>query len=578
MTRKVATSARLARIEKMFQKALAQRRREKIKEEKPSILEWVEENLWISPKSGGLIRFKANKYQKHFFDYVQTCLDKQRPIRLVILKSRQLGISTAVEAFLFYMSYHYPMTNSLVLAHRRDSARKLFLMVKRFYHNLPIWAKKPLHGGKPYKDGLEYAAPHSSHYHVLTAGGDEIGRGWTLQFVHASEVAFYNDPEGVMTALSQCIPKPTETSLSAFILESTANGQNLFQQYWDLAQNPESGWVPLFYSWKDDPDCKIDLPSLVKISWDKDEIEFMTEHDLTPQQMLWARNIREDQCLGSWARFNQEYPVSPPLAFVSTGWPVFRQNVILRLLADAQNNKPIFEGQIEFLNSTQPIPQLVEMKNGPLCIWEYPQKDEEYVLGVDTAEGIGSDYSEIVVLRRNRPMVVAHYRDNKVQPQEFGVKVWLLGAYYYWGLLGVERNTVGQVVLGVLEHGHGDRSKFPNMTRYPHLYYETRADIKSPAESERLGFQTSRKTKGSAIARLAELISDDELIVYSIPLLNQLRGFMWQPETKKFIQRTKDEVSELYNDDGIMALAIANEMRVYQFGQRFMPKIMRGDW
>jgi hypothetical protein len=311
---------------------------------------------------------------------------------------------------------------------------------------------------------------------------------------------------------------------------------------------------------------------------DKEEIEFKRDYDLTDGQVRWARQIREDQCLNSWARFHQEYPVSPAVAFTSTGYPVFRQSVIQELTDALPEHQPIFVGNIEFMSSDKPKPLLIDHPLGPLTIWEHPHKDYEYMLGVDTAEGLGSDYSEVVVIRREDTMVVAHWRDNRTQPQEFGVKVWLLGAYYFWALAGVERNTVGQVVLGVLEHGHGDRQKFPHMDRYPQLYYETRTDQKSPTESERLGFQTSRKSKGTAIARLAELVSDGNLKVYSVPLLNQLRGFSWNPEHKKYVQQFKDELSELYADDGIMALAIANEMRLHQWSQRFIPKALRGDF
>jgi len=571
------TPQRLAKIEKMFEDVVRARRRQD-QEQQPTILEWVEENLWISPKHGGLIQFVANRYQRDFFNYVQSCLDNHRPIRIVILKSRQLGISTAVEALLFYLTYWYTMTNALVVAHRKDSARKLYLMVKRFYQGLPSRKRRPLQGGRPHRDDLEYAPPHSSHYHVLTAGGDEIGRGWTLQFVHASEVAFYTDAEGIMTALGQAVPKPSETSFSCFILESTANGLNLFKNYWDLAQDKHSDWTPIFYSWRDDPECIISIGPRDVFTLDKEEDAFRREHGLSLPQMRWARQIREDQCLGSWARFNQEYPVNPVVAFTSTGWPVFRQSSLNKILQGASGVEPVFTGDIEFLASDEPHPLLVEGQHGPLTIWEIPRKEDDYFLGVDTSEGIGSDYSEIVVLRKRNPCVVAHYRSNRIQPQEFGVRVWLLGQYYLWALVGVERNTIGQVVLGVLEHGHGDRHKFPLMARYPHLYYDTRMDTKRPEETDRLGFRTSRASKGAAIARLAELIADEDLVVYSIPIIHQLLGFTWNPETRRYHQLHKDIVSELYNDDGIMALAIANEMRLHQFEQRFMPRAKRGDF
>lgn len=578
MTKKqIVNYQTLARIEKLFQQAM-EKRNKLDGDDIPSLTEWVTENLKLKPKHGGLEDFVPNQYQLDLFKKFENYLALRKPIRLVILKSRQLGVSTAVEALLFYLTYFYPLTTALVIAHRRDSARQLFLMVKRFYTHLPVWRKKSLQGGRPHRDDLEYAAPHSSQYHVLTAGSEEVGRGWTLQFVHASEVAFYVDPETSLTALSQAIPKPSETSFSAFILESTANGQNLFKDYWELSQDPASDWEGVFYSWKDDRDCIIPIGTKEFFVLDKEEIAFQVEHGLTLQQMRWARQIREDQCQGSWGKFLQEYPVSPSVAFVSTGYPIFRQTVLEQLIDESKDNPAVFNGTIEFLASDQPHPLLVEQKHGPLSIWEQPRQECDYIMGVDTAEGIGSDYSEAIVMRRQEPMVVAQFRSNRVPPMEFAVRVWLLGAYYWFPLLGCESNTVGGVVLAVLEHGHGDKDKFPNLTRYPRLYYDVRSNVKTPSESQRLGFLTSARTKGPMISRLGELIADNGLKIYSIPLLSQLKGFTWEPEGKKFVQQQKDGLSGLYHDDGIVATAICNEMRLTIFQNRFIPQAQRSSW
>ena len=575
--RQIVNTQTLKRIEKLFQAALDKRDRLD-GDEIPSLTEWVTTNLKIKPKHGGVEDFIPKPEQLHLFSILEDCLKKHKPIRLVILKSRQLGMSTAAEAFLFYLTYFWPSTTALVIAHRRDSARQLFLMVKRFYTNLAAWRRKPLSGGRPHRDDLEYEAPHSSQYHVMTAGSEEVGRGWTLQFVHASEMAFWLDPEVSLTALSQAIPKPSETSFSAFIIESTANGQNLFKQYWDLAQDPHSDWTPLFYSWVNDPSCTIPIGPKETFVLDKEEQAFQQEHSLSLPQMRWCRQIREDQCHGSWARFNQEYPVSPAVAFVSTGFPVFRQKILADMAREAKDNPPVFVGQIEFLSSSEPHPILVEMAYGPLQIWEQPDPGHEYFLGVDCSEGIGSDFNEVIVLSKGGEdiVVAAQYRDNLIQPQEFAVKVWLLGAYYYFGLLGVENNNIGSVVLGVLEHGDGD--KFGRLTRYPRLYFETRKDIKNPMETQRMGFRTGSKSKRPAISKLAELLADGDLRIYSTSLINQMIGFTWRPENKDFAQQTKDPISELYNDDGIMACAIANEMRVFAFGQKFLPQAQRSDW
>ena len=579
MDRSIINDWTLKRLDALADIALETQQKSGIKKEKLNIAEWCSKYLWIKPERGGIIRFEPNQFQMQFFDYCQKQFKKKLPIRLVLLKSRQLGLSTAVEAFFFYLLVHFPNTSALIVAHKREDARNIFRMMRRYYAHLSKDMRIPLVGGRPNKDNLEFSEPHSSTCSVFTAGGEEIGRSWSIQFAHLSEMAYYESQESVMTSINQAVAKSSSTWFSASIVESTANGLNLFHHYWQLAQDPDSIWHPMFFTWKDDLNCAIEIGQGEDFTLDKEEIDYQREHSLTLEQMKWAREMRRDQCHNSWAKFNQEYPVTPGLAFISTGYHVFNLTALSKMSEAAQDNPAVTIGDIGFMSTTQPIPKINEAEYGPLKIWEHPKKDREYVLGVDVAEGIGADYSEIVVIQKEPVIkVVAHYRDNTIKPQDFGVKCWLLGAYYYYGLLGIERNSVGMVVLGVVEHGHGDRIKFPQFQRYPHLYYDTRLDSKTVDESDKLGFRTSKQSKKTAISNLSELINDSDLVCYSVPILNQLQGFTWDPQSKGYSQSTKDDFSELYNDDSIIALAIANEMRLFSFGQRFVPRIARGDW
>lgn len=539
---------------------------------------WIQKNLWIKPKGGGLQRFILNRFQKRLLAALVKNFKQKKPVRFIVLKSRQVGISTLVEAFMFYLLTKYPSTTGLVLAHRNDSTRNVFTIARRFWQNLSKEEKIPLEGGRPAKDHIEFMPPHSSAFWVMTAGGDEIGRSWTLNFVHCSEMAFFPNPELTLTSLNQAVPKPSETWFSMYVIESTANGLNLFKTYWDLAKTEESDWEGFFFSWVDDPACSLELPPGQELKKSKTEIEFQLKHKWTDGQLLWARKTCQDQCHGSWPKFFQEYPPDEHTAFISTGFNVFDPETIGNMKDVAAKTPSIFTGEIKFLSATEPYPKLVESPMGSLTIWEKPDTNEEYVLGVDCSEGIGADYSEIVVLSTRKVKVVAHYRNNRIKPQDFGIVCWLLGAHYYYGLLGVERNAVGLVILAVVEHGHGDRQKYPQLRRYPNLYYETPLDKKTVEEGNRLGFNTSRTSKKNAIVRLGELISDRDIEIYSIPLLTQLEGLIWSPKDDNYMQENKDPVSELYNDDGVMSLSIANAMRAYNFGRGFCPKPTREDF
>ena len=531
---------------------------------KQSLIKWIENNLKIRPKSGGLEPFKPNKFQKRVVAHVVKQFNLKKPVRIIVLKSRQLGISTVIQAIILYFVHHYPEIKAAVVAHRKDSAEEIFMMTRRFLDNLPDHETKPLVGGRTHKNKLVYAGPHNSQYRVLTAGADEIGRGETIQFVHASEEAFYRDPEIVLTGLSQAVPKLTDTWFSIFAKESTANGRNRFKSDWDQAASPDSIWKRFFISWKDDPESRIPAPANFKK--DSAEEEYAQAHNLDDQQILWARNTRMNECGGSWEKFHQEYPVSPQLAFQYSGWPVFDQGILEELVLLSEERDAVFRGDIRFKSTTYPIVELIKQPIGPLTIWEHSNAEYEYVLGADPAHGIGADYSEIVVLKKDPVVVVAHWRSNLVPPTEFGIRCWQLGAYYGFGLLGIERNSVGLSTLGVVERGLKD---YPQMMKYPNIYYETKIDRKTLEETQQLGFNTSRKTKENAINRLAELVRSGDVDIPSYPLLYQMQGFQWEPEQKKFKQDNIDPVSELPNDDGIIAAALANEMRLHGMFSRW---------
>ena len=260
------------------------------------MVRWIEDNLVIKPKKGGLQPFRLNRFQKILIAKIVKYLREGKPIRLIILKSRQLGISTLVEAVIFYLLHQYPSTTGFVVAHRKDSATNIFNMMKRFWHNMEREIRKPLERGRPNRDNFQFEPPHSSQCVVATAGGEEVGRGWTINFVHVSELAFYNDAETTMTALNQAVPNATETSFSFYIIESTANGLNMFKDYWDSAHSQDSEWEPIFFSWCDDPLARIDPAPGQQIIWTPEEETLRTTYNLSDGQMLWARHIWKNKC------------------------------------------------------------------------------------------------------------------------------------------------------------------------------------------------------------------------------------------------------------------------------------------
>ena len=193
---------------------------------------WYMENfLKIRDKKSNLISFTANNAQRKFNEIVDADTKNKKPHRYIILKARQLGMSTFTEGYIFHDTITRPLVNSLIIAHEEKATTNLFNMSKLFYDELPM-ALKPMtkyNNGKelifenPTNDAEEKLRNPGlrSKITLATAGTSDTGRSGTFHNVHVSEIAFFPNPENTMLALMQCVPDEPNTFVC---LESTANG------------------------------------------------------------------------------------------------------------------------------------------------------------------------------------------------------------------------------------------------------------------------------------------------------------------------------------------------------------------
>jgi hypothetical protein len=520
------------------------------------------ENLTVINKHGEQTSLIMNRSQEMVFHKLLETREKKIPGRFICCKSRQLGISTLIEAFIFALITRFAHRSALVAAHSLESAHMIFSMTRRFHRFLPRGLALPL--ARNTLRCIEYPEPHASRLQIDSAGNKNLGRGGTLHYVHASEVAFWEQPEIPVLAINQSVPRVWDTLV---FWESTANGiQNLFHRTWIAAERGESDMEPIFLSWKGFPEYSLPVAAPEDLSLTRDEEEYARSFDLSPGQIKWARYTRINQCHNSWDKFHQEYPISADKAFIFTGMPWFDQDVMRELL-DRMRCIAAKRGHLTFSEDRSSVPVFVEDPNGPLEVWKQPDPDLSYSLGMDVGEGVGADYTVIQVICNQTREVVARYRSNRVRAETAGLDAYLLGSYYLFGLLGIERNGPGLASLAVCERGLSD---YPHMTGYPNLYYHTYTDRKIPEETRRLGWVTNRITKEAMLSRLAETIQSRGLSIFGKTTLLEMQGFVWDAERRSFRQNYKAADAKLAHDDEIMALAIANEMRSHTWENRYI--------
>ena len=528
----------------------------------------MEQTLKIRPAKGGLENFRLRPFQKTLSMLVSMLWAADIPIRLIILKSRQLGVTTYLQGLIHDLTRRMRGISARTIAHQRMFARKIHEKQKHFYHHCPPEMRRELETGKVGRDRLKYTLPHDSDIATYTAGSSDIGRSDTTILDHWTEFAFWDNAIERYNDLIQSIH---DIPGNAIFIESTANGKNFFHKLWEDAHRIEADgemnlWIPVFISWLEDPEAWMEFASekhkqRFVDSYTDEERKYAEKWNLEPERMKWVRAKIRNKCAGSWDKFNQEYPIDPTVAFLFSGWPWFNLSIIERMMSNIQ--APVFRGDIAWAGKTGTKTRLVEGDYGPLTLWEKePDPTADYFLGVDTAEGIGADFSEVVVLKDNY-RVVGHYRTNDEQngkPAKVGLRATQIGALFNWGLLGIESNSSGGTALEVAYRGH---SKHHNLKSYPNLYFHVHRDRKVAEESERMGWPTSQRTKKQMLEHLQESLIEDPWDVNSFPLLSQMNNFTWDPKKKTWGMGVEpDPLSGLVNDDSIIAFAIAHEMKL----------------
>jgi hypothetical protein len=261
----------------------------------------IRPHLKILTKDVQLVPFVPNRAQAHFLEH--------RTGRDLILKARQLGISTAIQADYFTTAITQTSLQA-TLAHDNPTTQKLRRMAKRFHKELPDHLR-PQRG---YDNATTTTYPATnSEVTIATAGGLEVGRGGTYTHVHGSEVAFWDDAEAIMTGLMQGVP--TDGMIA---LESTPNGaQGWFYERCMEALDGDTTWTLHFFPWWHDDGYTLSVEE--PLSYDDDEARLVEAHGLTAGQIAWRRAKQKE--LGRL--FAQEYPEDARSCFLLSGESYF---------------------------------------------------------------------------------------------------------------------------------------------------------------------------------------------------------------------------------------------------------------
>ncbi len=468
---------------------------------KPKLELWpLLEQLTIKTKSAKMLRFDRNApfawAQRQFVAEVERQYNAGLPVRIIVLKGRQIGISTVTEAILFIWCFLHPSTNSLVLSKDQESSDYLFGMTKRF------WEKSPFNGIYETKYDrvgyIEWEKPIGSTMTTSTAGKDDPGRGMTLQAVHSSECAFWQDADDISASIGEAVPHEHGT---IWVLESTAQGVGgYFHDEWMKAIDPsgtKSSFHPFFFEWWKHDEYEIKGTHLKYRDLDDEERELLDRFpEMTLPKLAWRR--RKIASYNNPEKFKEEYPCSMEEAFLSTGSNLFNLPKLAKMYQPDVDYEQGYlfnnDGRLEFMPTDE----------GHLFIYQHPDPRgrRRYVVACDPTYTIEGDPCCIQVIDRASLEQVAVWHGH-ADPTAIG-NISLSMALFYGpeAILNTEVQGGGKVVLALWREAN-----------YQWIWMDRRPD-RPKVLMQAYGWNSTFETKNQLIGTMQGIVHREQAIIH----------------------------------------------------------------
>ena len=511
----------------------------------------IELTFLIVDKGKRSVPFFFNEVQADFIRQFETYGTKKP---YYVLKGRQQGFTSLITAM--QLSYAIVRRNfsGFTLADRSDNTLSIFNDKARVvYERLP----ERLRPTERFASKRElFFDKLNSSWRIATATA-QVGRSRTLNFVHFSEIAFY---ECALSDLQKGIGEAM-TADCICIYETTANGFNEAKDLWD-----SGSCVNLFYEWWRTaeyraPDFDFEATN---DAWLRSRIALLKEKGLSREQIAWY--CRKYDSYLDKNTIKQEYPCTPEEAFVSSGNCVFdKERIAEQLLRISSQPRgrlgyftydktctPVYSADGDVADVEWRISNIsfVESRDGYITLHEEPLLKREsgnvtsrapYVIGGDTA-GSGEDYFAAKVICNLDGRTVATLHRQRMDEDLYAEQLFCLGKYYNDALIGVEINYSRHPVRVL-----GQKLAYPN------LYYRERMDRLSDTTEQVAGFETTPKTRPIIIAELVARMREDPQGEVDAATLREMLTFIK-------LESGRQEAMAGYHDDLVMSLAIAHHI------------------
>ena len=415
---------------------------------------------YIQHPHRGKILFNLYQFQE---DLMQNINDNRFN---VILKSRQLGISTLSAGYSLWLMLFHEDKNILVIATKQEVAKNLVTKVRFMHDNLPSWLK-----GQTEEDNkLSLRLKNGSQIKATSAAGD-AGRSEALSMLIIDEAAFISNVEEIWTSAQSTL----STGGGAIVL-STPNGVgNWFHKIWQQGQQGEQ-WYPTELHWTVHPERDQ--------TW-RDE-----------QSKLLGEKGAAQEC---------------DCDFISSGHTVV-EGATLQWYEETYVKDPLEKRGFD----------------GNYWLWDYPNYSRDYVVVADVARGDSSDYSAFHVFDVETVEQVAEYK-GKIDTKQYGAMLTSVSSEWNNAMLVIENANIGWAVIQeVIDRNYANLYYSYRELGYvdEDIHLRKGFDLKRK-EDMVPGFTMSSRTRPLVISKLDMYMRERTPIIHSKRLIDELFVFIW---------------------------------------------------
>jgi len=385
----------------------------------------------------------------------------------VILKARQLGISTLTAGYSLWMMTFHPDKNILVIATKQEVAKNLVTKVRVMHANLPSWLKQPCVEDNKlslrYKNGSQIKA---------VASGDEAGRSEALSLLILDEAAFIDKIDSIWAAASQ-----TLSTGGQCIALSTPNGVgNWFHKTWMDAEDGLNDF------------------NFIKLHWtlhpDRDQ-EWRDEQD-----KLLGPSLAAQEC---------------DCDFITSGQTVV-DGIILEEYRTTQVKEPMERRGVD----------------SNVWIWEPPNYTKDYIISADVSRGDSSDYSAFHILDVESLEQVGEYK-GRLSTRDYGNLLVNISMEYNNALLVIENNNIGWATIQqVIDRGYENLFYMSKDLKVVDVHRQINNKINRAEKQLVPGFTLTSKTRPLVVAKLEEFFREKLVKVNSQRLIDELFVFIYK--------------------------------------------------